>query len=53
MNEHGHMDGFKLQTKALSVLHAGCLIKATEFPSYGPFYQVYSSPVFNSIILVP
>lgn len=36
MNEDKHRDGFKCQTETLSILHARCLIKATEFPLYSP-----------------
>lgn len=32
MNEDRHRDGFKRQTETLSILHARCFIKATEFP---------------------
>lgn len=34
MNEDRHRDGFKHQTETLSILHARCFIKATEFPLY-------------------
>lgn len=36
MNEDRHRDEFKRQTETLSILHARCLIKATEFPLYSP-----------------
>lgn len=51
MNEDRHRDGFKHQTETLSILHARCLIKATEFPlyssclRYSPLLSLDSFPV--------
>lgn len=43
VNEDRHWDG-------LSILHAICLIKATEIPSYGPFLRYSPLLSFNSLL---
>lgn len=53
MNEDRHRDGFKRQTETLSILHARCFIKATEFPLYNPCLRYSPFPSLDSIFSIP
>lgn len=53
MNEDRHRDGFKSQSETLSILHVRCLIKATEFPLYGPCFRYSLFLSLDSIFLIP
>lgn len=52
MNEDRHRDGFKRQTETLSILHARCLMKATEFPLYSPCLRYSPSLSLDSIFSI-